>query len=164
MAGTILKAIKSLLDPQRTAEQVTGTSLESGAKFALDVVSRIDTIVGYPSGESSVVQYGEVTGKAMGSWHTIAEYTVPASSAFYLMLIEASGGNISQFRVLIDSQPKGKKRSWWSDFNVEFDYTKGISGHEIAAGGKIEVQAYHKRPHLSDYEAAIIGVKRTLTP
>lgn len=99
--------------------------------------------------------YNEITNLASGSLTTITTYTVPAGKSFRLMGIEASGSNIAEYTVTRNGANEAKKRSYFTDYNVEFDF----KGTEFLAGEVIAVKVEHNRSMVSDHEANIIGIE-----
>lgn len=109
---------------------------------------------GAVSGGVVTSTYDEALSVGAASETTVTTYTVPVGKKFKFDLVEASGDNISKFKVKIDSTIEAKKRSWWTSFNVDFD----MKGLELAAGQVIELTAEHNNATMnSDYEARITG-------
>lgn len=83
----------------------------------------------------------------------VLSYTVPIGKKFDLTNIACSGDNIARFRIEIAGDVKQKKRSWWTNFNVDFNFNELI----IEAGEKIEVFAENIGTGTADFNATIIG-------
>lgn len=103
----------------------------------------------------SIAEYGSADSVVSGALTTVATYTVPALRQFVLYKVEASGENVAKYQVEIDSVVKGVKRTWWTDFNTEFNFER----MELAAGAVVRVRVEHNSPDAGDFDATIIGVE-----
>lgn len=98
--------------------------------------------------------FDSVSSVASGSLVDVVTYTVPAGKLFKLSVIEASGCNVSEYTVDIDGNTEGFKRSYWSNFNVDFNFI----GLKLSAGSIIKLKAEHNRPSTGDFEGKILGI------
>jgi hypothetical protein len=100
-----------------------------------------------------VSTYAEISSLAASTLTTIVSYTVPALKKFQMDQVQVSGCNVATYTVLEDATTISKKRSYWADFNQEFDFF----GLEFAAGKVITVKVIHERTGPGDFEARITG-------
>lgn len=81
--------------------------------------------VNVTSSESSgtaVVTYNEITGLAINSSSTVLTYTVPPGNTLSLNRIDCSCDSIGIFIVTMNSTTTDKKRIYYTDFNLSFEY------------------------------------------
>jgi len=112
-----------------------------------------------PSGFTSISEFDSVTSVANSTLTDIVTFTVPVGKKLILDRVEVSGDNIAKFQVDIDASVNAVKRSYWCNFNQDFEWDR----FELAAGSVIKVQVEQtSRPDTGDYEARIIGIEETL--
>ena len=99
------------------------------------------------------VEYADISSLASGSLTTILSYTVPVGKTLLMEKVEVSGCNIATYVVDIDGTDKGKRRTYFGDFNADFEY-KGL---EVATGLVVRVRVIHSRPTAGDFDASLIG-------
>lgn len=102
--------------------------------------------------------YGEVTVISLATTK-IVEYTAPTGGA-YLSCVDASGGNIGQLIIDVDSGTVAKKRFYWGDFDKSVDFQNGNRGIELEDGDKVEVYAENCYTCDADYNATIKVVEK----
>lgn len=96
--------------------------------------------------------YNEVSNVATGVPTVIVSYT--AASAGALKSIDASGENIAEYIVYINSAIISKKRTYFSNgINCTFDFSNGI---RLLPTDLVEIVVTHNRPSLSKFNANII--------
>jgi len=112
-------------------------------------------IIDAPAGnESNINIFNEVSSVPALTLTTIASYTVPALSTFYFSYANGSGDNYGLYYVYVDGIIEDKKRSYYTEYNVDFMFNQ----MQVDAGKKIEIKVYHKGTALSDHNAKISGV------
>lgn len=78
--------------------------------------------VTYP--DSNVIStFSAITNVSPAVSTIVTTYTTPTDANFYyLQLISASGQNVSQYQVCINGSPIDQKLTYYTYFNVDFDY------------------------------------------
>ncbi len=97
--------------------------------------------------------YNEVSGVALGGETKINEITIPLGKVYDSCNILCSGSNISRFIIKKDGATLFSKRSYWSDFNVEFN----LKDLKFNAGEKVQVFVVNNGIDLAEYESTILG-------
>jgi len=64
---------------------------------------------------------------AAGPEHVVTTYSIPSVSKFSLLSVKATGRSNAIFRLKINSTTIELKRNSWSDRNIEFEYSRGLS-------------------------------------
>lgn len=100
-----------------------------------------------------LVEYADISSLASGTLTTILSYTVPVGKTLAMGKVEVSGCNVADYIVEIDGSTKGKRRTYFGNFNADFEY-KGL---EIATGLVVRVRVIHSRPSAGDFDATLIG-------
>jgi len=100
-----------------------------------------------------IIEYGDIASLASGTLTTILTYTVPVGKTLALEKIEVSGCNVADYTVEIDGANKGKRRTYFGNFNADFEY----KGFQIATGLVIRVRVIHSRPSAGDFDATLVG-------
>jgi hypothetical protein len=114
--------------------------------------------LGGGGGSTPVAEYDSVTGVAASGSQTIVSYTVPVGDTFNLSRISVSGDNIAEFTVNINGSPIATKRSWFTDYNVEFIFESSSgSGPAMNAGDTVNVVVNNFRPTPGDFNGTILG-------
>lgn len=128
------------------------TSTVSGPKRSLDVnVTSPITIT-----DTGIVNnvYGEVNSLVSGLTAVLVNFTATSNCA--LQIASASGDNIAEYWVEVNSSVQSRKRTYFSgDFNVDFDFKKGIP---LVSGDVVEVKVVHNRPTVADFNANLVIV------
>lgn len=119
-----------------------------------------DTLKELESGDPATNTFDEVTSVATSTLTTVVSYTVPAGLGFLLQLVEASGTNIAEYRVLLDTTLIAKRRTYFggavnTDFKFDGFNNKGIV---VAAATVITLKVIHERPDTGDFSGRILGV------
>lgn len=99
--------------------------------------------------------YAQVTSVASSTLTTIVSYTVPSDKSFVLNHVQVSGENIATYTVEIDSVVQALKRTYFTQYNAEFDF----SGLEVAANSVVRVRVVHTSPATGDFDARILGIE-----
>lgn len=105
-------------------------------------------------GDNRINKFDNVVSVASATSTTIVTYTVPAGKKFSLELVEVSGTNVADYTVEIDSAIEAKKRTWWTEFNTEFEFKKFV----VAATKVINIKVIHDRSEVGDFDARILGL------
>jgi len=111
---------------------------------------------GAPAGHTSISSFDSVSSVANSVLTDIVTFTVPVGKKLFLDRVEVSGDNIAKYQVDIGGSVNAVKRSYWADFNQDFEW----NDFEITAGTVIKVQVEQtSRPDTGDYEARIVGIE-----
>jgi len=102
---------------------------------------------------SPIVEYSDISSLASGTLTTILTYTVPVGKTLAMEKVEVSGCNVANYIVEIDGNTKGKRRTYFGNFNADFEY-KGL---EVATGLIVRVRVIHSRPTTGNFDATLIG-------
>ncbi len=115
-------------------------------------VLKVDLI---EDGESGVATntFNQISNVPSGTPTTVVSYTVPVGKTLYLKKAEASGNNRAKFTVKIAGSAEAIKRTWHSDFNVEFDW----SNLAVSAGVTILIEVEHNRSATNEFDGRILG-------
>lgn len=96
--------------------------------------------------------YNEISAVAASTLSTILTYNITTGTK--LLKIDASGENVAEFTVVINSIVVSKKRTYFGNsLNVTFDFERGL---ELVATDIVQVKVYHTRPSLSNFNANIV--------
>jgi hypothetical protein len=101
-----------------------------------------------------LVEYAEINSVAGLASVDIIDYTVPVGKELKLKTVEASGENKAVYSVKINDTIKSKKRSYFTEYNVDFDAFNLI----LNAGDNIKVTVDNTRNSVADFNANFIGV------
>lgn len=75
-----------------------------------------------------------------------------------IIKIDASGNNIAKYILKIDGSPVMVKRSWWTGFNVCFEF-EGISkGILLSTGSTLAVFVLHNSADLGNFETTVTTI------
>jgi hypothetical protein len=83
----------------------------------------------------------------------INSFTVPVGKAFDLLLCTCSGNNIARFIVKVNNQVVMVKRTWWTNFNVDFDFKE----KKLIASDKVEIFVENNGSTSEFFESTITG-------
>lgn len=97
--------------------------------------------------------YNDVSGVPEEVETLVATYTVPVGKKFDFSRAVCSGDNIARFVLKINGDVKQGKRTWWVDFNAEFNVNEDI----LSAGDKVEIFVINRGKGAADFEGTIIG-------
>jgi hypothetical protein len=97
----------------------------------------------------------EVTSVAAGIETTIITVTAP-SNGYRVQKIETSGENVALFRIYVNGLPILYKRTWWTDFNLTFNFESFTNGLLLTSGQVLTVTCLHNSPHLGNFEATVM--------
>ena len=97
--------------------------------------------------------YNEINSTPVGVETLIVSYTVPLNMKFDLSNATASGENIAEYIVKVNDDVVQKKRSWWSDFNQDFNFQELI----LSASDKVEIFVKNNGKNTVSFNATIIG-------
>jgi hypothetical protein len=97
--------------------------------------------------------YSEANSVVSGSETQLLIYTVPSGMKSTIYKCDSAGTNTSRFRVEINGTTCFKKYSYFTDFNIEFNFTGG--GILLNAGDVLKVYTLHNRPSNGDYAATL---------
>ncbi len=99
----------------------------------------------------------EVLSVASSIETTIITVTAP-SNGLRIEKVETSGENVALFRVYINGVPLLYKRSWWTDFNLTFNFEGFPNGLLLTPGQVLTVTCYHTRPYVGNFEATVMAL------
>lgn len=105
------------------------------------------------NGSTPVLEYSKISSLANGALTNILSYTVPVGKTLILSKAEVSGCSVAQYSVEIDSVEKGVRRTYWGNFNADFQFDK----FQVAEGLKVEIKVIHGRPAPGDFNATLVG-------
>lgn len=97
--------------------------------------------------------YNEISNITSEIETLVTTYTVPIGKKFDLSRAVCSGDNIARFTIKVNGSILQGKRTWWSDFNTEFNVDEDI----LNAGEKVEIFVTNRGIKSADFEATIIG-------
>lgn len=83
----------------------------------------------------------------------INSYTVPVGKGFDLNQVTCSGNNIARFIIKVNGSIIQAKRTWWANFNIDFNIVEKI----LSAGDKIEIFVENNGETSEFFESTIIG-------
>lgn len=86
---------------------------------------------------------------------TVISYTVPAEESVYLRDVTGSGDNKGTYSVLIDGAKIKTKRSWWCDFNVEFEFSSANGGILVEGGSTIALKVINDSKEAVTFDGSI---------
>jgi hypothetical protein len=107
-----------------------------------------------------VTRYDEATGVITGVESAIIAYVVPALRIFHMRNIMVSGTNIGTYRVEVDGDTLAKKRSYYTEYNVDFAFDPDPAfGIKLEAGSTVVVYVRHDSgiANPGDFNATISG-------
>jgi len=97
--------------------------------------------------------YNQVNSVIINVETLVVSYTVPVGKKFDLSAATCSGDNIARFIVKVNSQVIQAKRTWFTNFNVDFDFQELI----LNETDKVEIFVENNGKSSEDFEATIIG-------
>jgi len=99
----------------------------------------------------------EVLSVASSIETTIITVTAPPGGV-RIEKVETSGENVALFKVKVNGVPLVYKRSWWTDFNLTFDFEGFPNGLLLTSGQVLTVTCFHTRPYLANFEATVMAL------
>ena len=126
---------------------------ESDRKWKTRISSDGEAIPVTFTAGTPIVEYAGISSLASGTLTTILSYTVPVGKTLTLEKIEVSGCNVADYSVDIAAVVKGKRRSYYGNFNADFEY-KGL---QVLASTIIRVRVIHSSSLSGDFDATLIG-------
>lgn len=118
----------------------------------------VNTGGGSPTAHNLVYNYNEVTNVAPGVETTITSYTAPSGKSSYLLFGSVSGTNMSEYRMYTTSTIFDKKYTSLTQFNSTFDYKSGdsmIPGYLVPATTTVYVKVIHDRSSNGNFNASL---------
>jgi hypothetical protein len=70
--------------------------------------------------------------------------------------VQVSGENLAQYRVKLDGNSVGTKRTWWGNFNAEFSFEDFRRGIMVPPGSILTVTVIHDRPAAGNFEVTVL--------
>ena len=101
--------------------------------------------------------HNDITSVAASIETTIITVTAP-SNGLRIEKIDVSGDNVALYRVYINGTEIYSKRSWWSNFNLDFDFENFANGYLLSSGQVLTVTCYHTSHFLGDFEATVLAL------
>lgn len=112
------------------------------------------TISGPPGVLSTV--YSNVSSVGSSVLTTMQTYVTPATGNTYLQKVDASGTNIAEYTLEIDSVVMDKKRTYFgSALNIDFLFSETTSGLLLTPGSVVVLKVIHSRPFVGDFNSRI---------
>jgi hypothetical protein len=132
--------------------------VEGGNTLTVNPDGSIDVnIVNSTSTPGLQIAFNSVLAVASGVETTIITVTAPMGG-LRVEKINASGENVALFRVYVNGTEIIDKRSWWTQFNVEFAFENFINGLLLTSGQVLTVTCYHTRPYVGNFEATVMSL------
>jgi hypothetical protein len=102
--------------------------------------------------------YSESLSVQSGVETIVLSYMVPSGMTFYLRHALGSGENIAAYTMYVDGSAVAKKRSWYTDFNVDFFFEADVNeGLEVLGSSVLELTVLHNSPMPGNFNASIFG-------
>jgi hypothetical protein len=101
--------------------------------------------------------HNDISSVASGTETTIITVTAPGGG-LRLEKVDVSGENVALYRLYVNGIEIYTKRSWWSDFNVDFNFENFSNGYLLTAGQVLTVTCYHTSPFLGNFEATVLAL------
>lgn len=138
-----------------SALQITGNAILSMIASDLTDGSAVVTV---SSPGQDISTYGEELAVASNSTVTVVSYTVPSAKTFYLKRIDGTGENIGVYVTSANSSVIGKRRTCYTEYNVEFEYDTGpYDGLKFVAGDVIEMDVTNEGSSAAEFNGTIYG-------
>jgi hypothetical protein len=118
----------------------------------------VNVVNAAPNNKTLVNEYNKASSVPVNTLTTIVTYTVGAGLTAILERISASGQNIGIYQVLINGDVIETQSTYWSNFNLEFNFTSpDVFGTPLVAGDEVEVTVINYSPSLTvaDFYARI---------
>lgn len=115
------------------------------------------SISGASNPDGLTVTFNEITSVGSGIETSIATLIAPVGGA-RVQKVDVSGDNIALFRVKLDGDTIATRRTWWGNFNENFEFESFINGLLLTSGQTLEVTVLHNRPNLGAFEATILSI------
>jgi hypothetical protein len=97
----------------------------------------------------------EITSVGSGIETTIITVTAP-SDGYRIQSVDVSGDTIALYKIYVNGgTPIFYRRSWWTDFNLTFDFESFTNGLLLTSGQVLTVTAYQTSPFLGTFEATV---------
>lgn len=142
--------------------RIGGPSVVGGSQINEAVVNpdgSFNVVVENITGASAVIinRWAEAASVPAGSVAIINTYTVPTGHTAFLQRASVSGENIARFDIRINGSNIDTKRTWWGNFNVDFNFTNSNPdhGYPLVAGDVITVVGLHMSQVVCDFDARI---------
>lgn len=97
--------------------------------------------------------YSATASLAGNTTGTILTYVVPPLKTLALEIVSCSGENVSKYTLKIDGATIAVKRSWWTNFNVDFQMARV----KAIAGQTITIDVSNDSNTVADYDATLLG-------
>lgn len=104
-------------------------------------------------GSGPIIEYGSISSLIKDVLTTILTFTVPVLKTLALKKIEVSGDNPAIYQVEFDAVVKGKRRTYWADFNADFEFKE----FNLVTGTVVRVRVIHSQSIVSDFDATLLG-------
>jgi len=146
--------VQPCASPDRTMSSWVESPANPGTSARQVVVVNDQAIpVFFDEAGTPVNVFNSISSVTSASEVVIASYTVPTGSTFTIRQLGASGTNNSKYTVYIDDIEQQVKRTWWGDFNTDFN----LNGLKVLESQVIQIRIKHDKPMTSDHEAHIMG-------
>ncbi len=146
---------KTVNDRHRLSYRDTGDNrTKQAVEVENDSSNPIPVFITESSGDPIINVFAEVSSIAAALETTVLTYTVPVGKTLNLDRIDGSGENVARYDIYIDSVREARKRSWWTAFNVCFEFHK----IELVAGQVLEMKVLHNSSAVGDFEGRLVGL------
>ena len=154
------------IDARGAQDPCTGTEV-TGEQFIEDPLKRglhvkdvdsykklSDILLALGAYTGFATPFSEVAAVVTGVETTLLSYTVTHDAGMDFLQAVASGDNIGKYRVKVNGVTRQMKRSYWSDFNVEFD----MRSEDLIKDDVVTVTVISSAdPDPAPFNASIIG-------
>ncbi len=119
-------------------------------------------IVNSTGNSTTKLIYNEAPSVPSGTRTTIVTYTVPPATTSYLQLVSGSGENVGRYDVLVSGNAISTKRSWWTAFNVDFNFAPSNNqGYPLTAGTVVQLVILQNSASTATFDGTIQVVETT---
>lgn len=101
------------------------------------------------------VLHNEISAVPSGAETTVITVTVPMGG-YRISKVEVSGDNVAHYRVKVDGITILNKRSYWTRFNLTFDFEGFTNGLKLNPSQVLTITALHSRPDPGNFEATVL--------
>jgi hypothetical protein len=98
-------------------------------------------------------EFNEIASVPVSIETLIVGFTVPVGKKFDISHATASGDNIGKYFLKVNDEIVQVKRSWWNNFNVDFNLNEII----LNAGDKVEIFVENNGKDTVSFNGTIFG-------
>jgi hypothetical protein len=85
----------------------------------------------------------------------VVTYTVPAGKTAILERVTASGQQIARFDLVLNSSPVDTQRSWYGNFNIQFEFGSTGAGYMLNSGDVLTLKVTQQQEAPGDFNGRI---------